>query len=197
MTDHETLKTYAAKADVYADMVQNLGPEEPLLKSFLESLPQSVHVLDLGCGPGQFSAAIAAQGHQVTALDAVQEMVDLAGMHEGVDARLASFDEVSGEAVYDGIWANFSLLHAPRDAMPRHLVALHKALKPGGVFHIALKSGEGSKRDDLGRFYTYYTDAELAGLLMEAGFTVTTRTHGSGRGLDGVISDWIALSANG
>jgi hypothetical protein len=80
--------------------------------------------------------------------------------------------------------------------MPRHLNTLFAALKPEGLFHIALKSGSGSKRDRLGRLYTYYTDAELTVLLQDAGFTVTDRATGRDKGLNGSDADWIALRAH-
>ena len=81
--------------------------------------------------------------------------------------------------------------------MPRHLAALGTALKPGGLFHIALKSGAGEKRDALGRIYTYYTQSELTDLLENAGLTVTEYATGCGKGLDGTDADWIALRAYG
>jgi cyclopropane fatty-acyl-phospholipid synthase-like methyltransferase len=197
VSDDETLKTYAAKAQSYAELVSASVDKDLMLPAFLAALPRGAHVLDLGCGPGHFAAAIAAQGHRVTATDAVQEMVELASRHDGVTARLARFDQITGTDIYDGIWANFSLLHAARADMPTHLAALQRALKPQGLFHIALKSGEGSKRDSLGRLYTYYTQEELTDLLMQAGFTVTGTHHGSDTGLDGVRADWIGLAAHG
>ncbi|MGC1503249.1 MAG: class I SAM-dependent methyltransferase [Sulfitobacter sp.] len=197
MNDGETLRTYAAKAATYAEMVSASVEKDVMFPGFLAALPQGAQVLDLGCGPGHYAAAIAAQGHCVTATDAVQEMIDLASQHQGVTARLARFEQITGTDLYDGIWANFSLLHATRAAMPNHLAALHCALKPGGVFHIALKSGKGSKRDSIGRLYTYYTEEELAALLMQAGFTVTGSRHGSDKGLDGTVADWIGLTAHG
>ncbi|MEP5729064.1 MAG: class I SAM-dependent methyltransferase [Sulfitobacter sp.] len=197
MTDKETLDVYAQKVGDYEAMAQKSGARNPLLTTFLEALPAQAHVLDLGCGPGHFAAEIAAQGHQVTATDAVREMVARAAQHAGVNAKVATFDEIAGTDLYDGIWANFSLLHAARDAMPKHLSALYTAIKPGGVFHIALKSGQASKRDALGRFYTYYTDEELTGLVTDAGFSVTEHAQGREVGLDGTAADWIALRAHG
>lgn len=197
MSDKETLQVYAQKVDDYVDVIKDVAAKDPLLKAFIDDLPPESHVLDLGCGPGHFAAAIADAGHRVTAIDAVPEMVSRAAIHQGVTAVCATFDEIEGEDIYDAIWANFSLLHAPRDAMPRHLAALRTALKPGGIFHIALKTGTDSKRDRLGRFYTYYTDAELSGLVEDSGFTVAGRTTGCDKGLDGTDAEWIALRAHG
>lgn len=194
--DDETLRVYSQKADEYQKLTNDAPDDDPLLRAFLAALPAQASVLDLGCGPGHFAAAIARQGHAVTATDAVPEMVAKAKAHPGVSALVASFADIAGDKIYDGIWANFSLLHADRSDMPRHLTALHTALKPGGIFHIALKSGKDSKRDSLGRLYTYYTEDELSGLLVQAGFTVTDRADGADKGLDGALAPWIALRAH-
>ncbi|KIN65284.1 Methyltransferase type 11 [Sulfitobacter noctilucae] len=197
MTDAETLRTYAAKAAEYADVTGPVIAKDPVFAAFLEEVSPGGHILDLGCGPGLFAGAMAARGFKVTATDAVPEMVEMANTHHGVTAQVTAFDDIKGIDIFDGIWANFSLLHAPRNAMPRHLAALHQALKPGGTFHIALKTGTGEKRDTIGRLYTYYTDAELTDLVAQAGFTVTDRNTGRDKGLDGTYADWIALRAYG
>ncbi|MDW3224571.1 MAG: class I SAM-dependent methyltransferase [Paracoccaceae bacterium] len=197
MSDNETLKVYGDKAAEYADMLKDVVAKDPLLAAFIADIPKGGTVLDLGCGPGDFAAEMARAGLVVTAYDPVPEMVEMAAAHAGVTARQASFDDLNAENEYDGIWANFSLLHAAREDMPRHLTQIATALNPGGRFHIALKSGEGSKRDRVGRFYTYYTDSELTGLLEDAGFAVTYRATGSGKGLDGQEAPWICLSAHG
>ncbi len=197
MSDDGTLGVYADKAQEYADLVGNTLSKDPLLADFIAALPPGGSVLDLGCGPGNAAHVMADAGLVVTATDAVPEMVALAKTHPGVSAHVASFDDITGEDLYDGIWANFCLLHAARADMPRHLAALKTALKPKGIFHIGLKTGTGEKRDRIGRFYTYYTDAELSGLLQDAGFHITHRTTGCDTGLDGALADWIVIRAHG
>ena len=44
-------------------------------------------------------------------------------------ARQARFDELEVQGVYDGIWANFSLLHAPKSEFPGHLARIRRAGK--------------------------------------------------------------------
>lgn len=194
--DAETLSVYDRKAAEYRDLTAR-NEIDPDLARFLKALPAGSDVLDLGCGPGAAAAHMAAAGHRVTATDASPEMVKLAGAHPGVTARLATFDDIDEVAAYDAIWANFSLLHAPRAEMPRHLAALRRALRPGGLFHIGMKTGQGEARDALGRRYTYYTEDELSDLLRAAGFTPTASRRGKDTGLDGTVAPWVTIAAHG
>ncbi len=194
--DDETLNVYAEKADEYFEMVRKEA-NSPILKTFIGGLPKSAHVLDLGCGPGVSSAVMADVGMTVDATDAVPEMVALADAHPGVSARVARFEDIEGTDKYDGIWANFSLLHAPKAEMPGHLARLRKALKPGGLFHIGLKTGEGEHRDTIGRFYAYYTEEELSDLLRDAGFTPFSSVTGTEPGLSGEVAPWVCIAAHG
>lgn len=194
--DPQTIETYNRQAGDYARLTKADARDEFLI-AFIDAMPEGAHVLDLGCGPGFAAAEMADAGLVVVAVDASEEMIELAARHPGVSARLETFDDISGADLYDGIWANFSLLHAPRRDMPRHLAGLAKALKPGGRFHIGVKSGTGEKRDRLGRLYTYYQEAELRRLLEEAGLNVTDAKTGKGVGLDGSVADWVVLTAHG
>ncbi|MGK7651557.1 class I SAM-dependent DNA methyltransferase [Roseovarius sp. B08] len=192
--DAETIRVYGAEAARYADVTKDAA-KDPVLRLFLDHLAMGSHVLDLGCGPGIASAAMAAAGHTVTATDATPEMVALAAAQPGVFARLATFDDVTDVSAYDAIWANFSLLHAARADLPRHLFALVTALRPGGLFHIGMKTGEGSQRDRIGRLYTYVTEDELTGLLQEAGLTPFETRTGADAGLDGTVAPWVTILA--
>ncbi len=100
-----------------------------------------------------------------------------------------------GQDIFDGIWANFSLLHAARSDLPRYLAAIAHALKPGGVFHIGMKTGQGTKRDGLGRRYTYVGDTELTGLLTGVGLIPFARWTGEGKGLSGDVEPWLVIQA--
>ena len=197
MSDAETLRVYDINAADYAQKNQDYLSNDPRLLEFITACPQGGRVLDLGCGPGTSAAVMAQAGLKPEAMDASAEMVTLARAHSRVTARQATFDDISGEAIYEGIWANFSLLHAPRGAMPGHLAAIKRALKPGGVFYIGLKLGKGEARDALGRLYTYYEEDELKDLLKTAGFTVLDCTFGETEGLDGVKARWISVASHG
>ena len=194
MTDHETIAAYDARVDAYAGMTKRQKPD-PSLLSFIARIPAGGHVLDLGCGPAQASAEMRAQGLDVDPVDASPEMVRLANETYDIGARQAVFEDIDGTGVYDGIWANFSLLHAAPEDFPGHLSALARALKPGGTFHIGMKLGSGSARDSLGRRYAYFSQEELSAHLSDAGFVTDEVTTGKDKGLAGDIEPWITILA--
>ena len=194
MTDKETLNVYAAKAEDYAKRFASSKPDLHLA-AFMLAVPNEGRVLDLGCGTGRSTAFMKKAGLRADALDASPEMAEIARVEHGVDVTIGSFETLDAEGTYDGVYANFSLLHAPKAEMPEHLARISKALVPGGFFHIGLKTGTGEKRDALGRFYAFYTDAEITGLLDDAGFVVIERSFGADAGLDGTVAPWIILLA--
>lgn len=195
MTDGLTLEVYRERAHDYAARLSLHRPRG--LDSFIAAIPTGGRVLDVGCGPGRHAALMAEAGLAVLAIDATPEMVAMAAISPGVTARLASFDDVpSLGGGFDGIWAHFSLLHAPRADVPRHLADLHAACRPGARLHLGMKLGAGEGRDRLGRFYSYFGEQELADLVVGAGFGVTGCRTGRGTGLSGEEWDWIALSAS-
>ena len=195
MSDEETVRVYDAKANDYVKLTDPDQDGDPNLAAFIADCGPQARVLDLGCGPGHAAAEMARAGLIAIATDASPEMVALASRHENVDARCATFDDLAEVEAYDGVWASFSLLHAPRHKMAMHLAQIRRALRPGGVFHIGTKLGTGEARDNLGRFYTYYEADELGRLLTAAGFTESSRSFGSSVGLDGVMADWIWIAA--
>ena len=193
MADARTLSVYAEKAGDYARMVATDAPGGAL-RAFIAALPSNARVLDLGCGVGDAAAHMIAAGHDVEAWDASPEMAEIA-RRRGVEVALKRFDELDTTAAYDGIHANFSLLHTPRAEMPGHLTRITRALRPGGLFHFGTKLGEGEQRDALGRFYAFYTEAELDRLFADAGLAIIERRHGREAGLAGTIDPFIILMA--
>lgn len=194
MADKQTLDVYAEQAEAYVKRFNKAG-EGTHMDAFLSDLPKASLILDLGCGPAHTSLAMIEKGYQVEAWDASPDFARLAKETYDVTVLVKQFDELLSCATYDAVFANFSLLHAPKAKMPDHLMAIARALKPNGKFHIGLKLGTGEKRDVLGRFYAYYQEDELKSLLDDAGFNVVYERQGEGAGLDGTIAPWIILQA--
>ena len=152
MADAETLSVYAIRAEDYAARFNDTGPGKHL-SAFMADLPAQARVLDLGCGTGRSTAFMKEAGLRADALDASPEMAEIARTENGVDVTIGGFETLDAEGIYDGVYANFSLLHATKSEMPDHLARVSAALVPGGFFHIGLKTGTGERRDALGRFY--------------------------------------------
>lgn len=194
MSDPQTLAVYAAQAEKYAKLA-TLDMERPHVERFISQMPRGARVLDIGCGPGVVTGAFAAAGMEAEAWDPVPEMVAMAAAEPGVTARQAVYADLVAEDVYDGIWANFSMLHTPLANWPGQFAAVARALKPGGLFHFGTKLGEGEKRDSIGRLYSYITEAALMDLLAETGFTVEYTRTGEGVGLSGEMAPFISIQA--
>ena len=192
--DDTTIDVYNQRARQYADIPANTD-DDATLTAFLKHIPAGGRILDFGCGPGEQAAAMSSQGFAVTASDASSAMVEIARQQPGVEVVQATFEQLDDIGVYDGIWANFSLLHSPKADLPSHLNRVAKALKPEGIFHIAVKVGIGEIRDKLGRFYSYYSSEELLNLLQDAGFRKLEELTGEGTGLAGDVSPWVSMIA--
>ncbi|WP_323782787.1 class I SAM-dependent methyltransferase [Leisingera sp.] len=198
MSDDRTISVYDERAAEYAELVagSSANGEQADFLAFTTRLPENGTVLDLGCGPGHWAAHFRDAGYRVAALDASQEMADAARTAHGIEVTVAGFEALDAEAVFDGIWAYFSLLHVPRAELAIHLSAIHRALTQGGTVCLAMKLGENEGRDELGRFYAYYSEAELRSQLEGAGFTLLGSRRGAGKGLAGTQEEFVVLTAH-
>ncbi len=193
--DEITINIYNEKTADYQKMTKS-SVELSAEKDFAASIPVGGCVLDYGCGPGRAARYFAECGLHTHAFDASIEMVKIAKKNIGVKVWQGSFENFSAYCTYDGIWASFSLLHAPRKDMPNLLNKIHDALKAQGKLFLGLKLGTGQARDSLGRLYTYYEKEELKYLLKTAGFTWESHINGASKGLDGTLSQWISVHAH-
>ena len=104
--------------------------------------PQSgERVLDLGCGDGVLTAAIAARGASVLGVDASPELL-AAAQERGIETRLLDGHELPFLNEFDAVFSNAALHWMKRD--PDAVVAgAFRALKSGGRF-VAEMGGAGN-----------------------------------------------------
>lgn len=101
MSIQQEVETYwEGEAELYSEGIQrelNGFQREAWLKLILANAPQkdSLHVLDIGCGPGFFSVILSSAGHLVTAVDCTDNMLEEARAHtrrEGVTVTFRKMD---------------------------------------------------------------------------------------------------------
>ncbi len=150
--DHDTLQFYRENAGAYAGWAKAPSMR---LAGFLALLPPAAAILELGCGAGNHSAVMLADGFRLRATDGSPEMAAAASRRLNHPVEVLLFDQLEEVGVYDGVWASACLLHVPRGELAGILARIHRALKPDGVFYASYKMGEADARDSLGRYYNY------------------------------------------
>lgn len=146
-------------------------------------------ILDVGCGDGVLTGKLAAQGCEVTGIDASPDMVR-AARERGVDARLMDAAVMDFDEEFDAVFSN-AALHwmRPPEAVVRNI---HRALKPKGRFvaefggrgnvahirhalHESLRS-RGIAPENVDPWY-FPSPGEYAELLRDNGFKLRSATH--------------------
>lgn len=144
---------------------------------FTSRLPEKAKVLDAGCGAGRDAKAFLDMGFDVCAFDASDKLVSFAATHTGLDVHHMTFDDVSWDKEFDGVWASASLLHVPYARFRLTLEKLLNALQPAGLVFLSVKYGECARKDGGRTFYDYTEDtmaSELDGIRTIDGHEIWT-----------------------
>ena len=138
---------------------------------FLRHVLPGGRILDAGCGSGRDSLAFLQEGYLVDAFDASEEICIRASKLLGFPVECKRFEDISGEAKYDGIWACASLLHVKNEGLLIVLCKLEKLLKSGGVLYASFKEGN-KERIKEGRFFHDMTEQSCRELFTKVGLEV-------------------------
>lgn len=161
----KTIDYYNKYAEEFTSSTLHVDMES-LYQPFLRLLPESAHILDLGCGSGRDSLAFKNKGYHIDAIDYSEELVKRATELTGIQVKHKCFYELNEVAIYDGIWACASLLHCERHRLAEMLERMLRALKPDGVIYMSFKYGDSDREKD-GREFTDLNEQQVQELLAQ------------------------------
>ena len=168
----QTLAHYHGRAEAFWE-----GTRDHDVSQNIEALLRHIHgappfdILDFGCGPGRDLSDFSRRGHRVTGLEGAPALAQLARKHSGCEVweqDFLSLDMPAGH--FDGIFANASLFHVPRQELPRVLGQLRQSLKPAGVLFSSNPRGDNQESVNGGRYGAYHDLDAWRGYLQAAGF---------------------------
>ncbi len=165
-------------------------------EALLSALPAKtgLKILDFGCGPGRDLAYFKSLGHLPTGLDGSKSFCEMAAEHSGCPVLHQNFIHLDLPAAsFDGIFANASLFHVPRQELARVLKILAASLIPGGVLFSSNPRGSGEALNGE-RYGNYLEFDEYEVYLKEAGFVVVHHYYRP-KGLPRAQQPWLAVVA--
>lgn len=156
-------------------------------------MPAGGTALEVGSGPGWDADSVESQGVAVRRTEVAQAFIDFqAERGKHVDKLDVTCDELGGP--YDAVMALAVLQHVDRAQIPSLLRRVAAALRPGGVFLVAILEGVGERWEvgDSGNpyFVVLWEESAFQTLLEDAGLGVEWRFGGGG-----AEESWLMLLA--
>jgi SAM-dependent methyltransferase len=150
------------------DVAQNI---DALLSAITGEPPFTI--LDFGCGPGRDLRTLAERGHAAIGLEGLSRFAAMARAYSGCEVWQQDFLALElPPGRFDGIFANASLFHVPRAALPRVLRELRTSLRPGGVLFASNPHGTDEEGWNRGRYSYWAAPDTWVRLVTAAGFAL-------------------------
>ena len=138
-------------------------------------------ILDVGCGPGRDLKAFSELGHRAIGVEGAGRFVAMAQAYSNCEVWQQDFLELDlPQGRFDGIYANASLFHVPRQSLPLVLARLHAALRADGVFFASNPRGTGEEGYRDGRYAVLYDWPSWRSLVAAAGFAPVSHYYRPG-----------------
>ncbi|MBI3247646.1 MAG: class I SAM-dependent methyltransferase [Deltaproteobacteria bacterium] len=148
------------------DVSQNIAA----LLRHIEGTPPFA-ILDFGCGPGRDLQTLRELGHAPVGVDGTARFVEMARVYSGCEVWCQDFLKLAlPPERFDGVFANASLFHVPRQELPRVLDELRNCLTPRGVLFSSNPRGQNEEGWSGGRYGVWHDYASWRDVLTGVGF---------------------------
>lgn len=160
---------YDAVATEYAAAMRDELEGKPLDRALLSAVVEMARggrIIDIGCGPGQVAAQLAALGGDVFGVDISASMIDIArGDHPGVEFRVDSMTNLQqADASVAAAVLMYSIIHLTPSDRDRAISELTRVLRPGGIalvaFHIRSEEFAAGEVNRLTTWFGHSVDME-------------------------------------
>ena len=180
MSSSQVWSAYSARAGEYAAALGHLEATAQEDQQLIARWARGVQgrIVDLGCGPGHWTAYLHGLGLEVEGVDPVEGFIEIArDQHPHVTYRRGSSACLPARS-YGAVLAWYSLIHVPPQDLPATLASLRDSLTPQGSLLIGFFAGDRAEEFAHAVAPAYYwPPQELASLLERSGFSVLDVEH--------------------
>ena len=175
MSSSHVWSAYSARAKEYAAALGRMEATAQKDRRLIAQWARGVQgrIVDLGCGPGHWTAYLHDLGLEGEGVDPVERFIEIAReQHPHVTYRQGSCATLPARS-YGAVLAWYSLIHVPPQDLPGTLTSLRESLHPRGSLLIGFFAGDLLEEFPHAVAPAYYwPPQELASLLERSGFDV-------------------------
>ncbi len=178
------IELYNKIAKKYTEVFFEDFSDKEFIDKFLNLLPKRANILDVACGPGNFTKYMMTRGYSVEGIDLSEEMIKTAkkmvpnGRFKIMDMRRLEYSD----HVFDGVFAAYCLIHVPSEEISATISEFYRILKKDGLLFIAVHEGVGENfideplQEGEKIFVKFFTESEIKSFLEDAGFSILSLT---------------------
>ncbi|WP_420097961.1 class I SAM-dependent methyltransferase [Corynebacterium sp.] len=186
MTPPTAAAAYGARAVEYTEVVGHIDHAEKADLQLVGAWVRSIDgkILDVGCGPGQWTHWLRGEGIDIEGVDPVPEFIDLARQeYPGVPYLVGHAENLDvPSSSLGGVLAWYSLIHSTPEDVAAALGEFARCVRPGGGLLLGFFTAaeHGPFDHAVTTAYHWPLDA-LEKFVEDAGFTVTHSATRPGR----------------
>jgi len=183
--NRDTVRSYALIAlkyhELYKDEMSKKEYDRRMLDEFASGFPPEALICDAGCGPScQIGRYLFEKGFGVIGIDISPECVEIARRYNpSMTIMEMDMSEMAfADGSLQGIFSYYSIVHTPKELVPRIFSEFRRVIKVGGKLLVVAKDGEteGYTDEILGTraeiYFSNYSEEEVKKYFADSGFRI-------------------------